>query len=39
MRQARSYGKEFKKQAVKLARELGAKRAAEDLGMLANTLV
>ncbi len=30
MKQARSYDKEFKEQAVKLAKEVGTKKAAEE---------
>ncbi len=38
MRQTRSYDKEYKVQAVKLAKAKGAKRAAEELGIPVNTL-
>ncbi len=38
MRQARSYDKEFKEQAVKLAKEVGTKKAAEELGIPVGTL-
>lgn len=38
MRQARSYDKEFKAQAVKLAREIGTKRAAAEPGIPVGTL-
>ena len=38
MRQARSYDKEYKEQAVKLAKERGTKNAAEELGIPVNTL-
>lgn len=38
MKQARSYDKEFKVQAVKLAKETGTKKAAEELGVPVNTL-
>lgn len=38
MGQARTYTDEFKAQALKLAKEVGAKRAAEELGVPQNTL-
>lgn len=38
MKQARSCDKEFKVQAVKLAKETGTKKAAEGLGVPVNTL-
>lgn len=38
MRETRSYDKEFKAQAVRLAKELGTKRAAEELGIPNGTL-
>lgn len=38
MGQARSYTDEFKAQALKLAKEIGATRAARELGIPANTL-
>lgn len=38
MKQARSYDKEFKVQAVKLAKETGTKKAAAELGVPVNTL-
>lgn len=38
MRQARSYDKEYKEQAVKLAKERGTKNAAVELGIPVNTL-
>ncbi len=38
MRQTRSYDKEFKEQAVKLAKEVGTKKAAEELGIPTGTL-
>ncbi len=38
MRQTRSYDKEYKERAVKLAKEVGTKKAAEDLGIPAGTL-
>ena len=38
MRQARSYDKEYKVQAVKLAKVKGNKTAAAELGIPANTL-
>lgn len=38
MGQARSYTDEFKAQALKLAKEVGATRAARELGIPANTL-
>ena len=38
MGQARTYTEEFKAQAIKLAKEVGSKRAAEELGIPKNTL-
>ncbi len=38
MRQARSYDKEYKIEAVKLAKAKGSKNAAEELGIPVNTL-
>ena len=38
MRQSRSYDKEYKEQAVKLAKASGTKKAAEELGIPINTL-
>ena len=38
MGQARTYTDEFKAQALKLAKEIGTKRAAEELGVPKNTL-
>ena len=38
MGQARTYAEEFKAQAIKLAKEVGSKRAAEELGIPKNTL-
>ena len=38
MKQARSYDKEFKVQAVKLAKEAGTKKAAAEPGIPENTL-
>lgn len=38
MGQARTYTKEFKEQALKLAKEVGNKKAAEELGVPCNTL-
>lgn len=38
MKQARSYDKEYKVQAVKLAKEKGTKSAAAELGIPVNTL-
>ncbi len=38
MRQAKNYDKEFKAQAVKLAKEIGTKKAAEELRIPAGTL-
>ena len=38
MGQARTYTEEFKAQAIKLAKEVGRKRAAEELGIPKNTL-
>lgn len=38
MRQARSFDKEYKVQAVKLAKVKGTKKAAEELGVPVNTL-
>ena len=38
MRQARSYDKEYKEQAVKLAKVSGTKKAAAELGIPVNTL-
>lgn len=38
MKQVRSYDKEFKVQAVKLAEEAGTKRAEEEPGFPAGTL-
>ncbi len=38
IRQARTYMDEFKTQALKLVKEIGTKRAAEELGAPKNTL-
>lgn len=38
MGQARTYTDEFKAQALKLAKEIGTKRATEKLGVPKNTL-
>ena len=38
MGQARTYTEEFKAQAIKLAKEVGTKRASEELGVPKNTL-
>ncbi len=38
MGEARTYTEEFKAQAIKLAKEIGRKRAAEELGIPKNTL-
>lgn len=38
MGQARTYTEEFKAQAIKLAKEVGTKRASEELGIPKNTL-
>ena len=38
MSEARSYDKEYKVQAVKLAKARGTKKAAEELGISVNTL-
>lgn len=38
MGQARKYDQEYKVQAVKLARKVGTKKAAEELGIPSNTL-
>ena len=38
MGQARTYTKEFKAQALKLAKEVGNKKAAEEIGVPYNTL-
>lgn len=38
MGEARTYTEEFKAQAIKLAKEVGRKRAAEELGIPKNTL-
>jgi len=38
MGQARTYTDEFKAQALKLAKEIGTKRTAEELGVPKNTL-
>lgn len=38
MVQARSYDEEFKVQAVKMAKKVGAKKASEELGIPCNTL-
>jgi len=35
----KAYGKEFKEQAVKMAKEVGTKRAAENLGVNYHTLL
>lgn len=38
MGQVRTYTEEFKSQAIKLAKEVGPKRASEELGIPKNTL-
>lgn len=38
MAEAKTYAAEFKEQAVKLAKEIGTKRAADELGIPKNTL-
>lgn len=38
MVQAKTYTEEFKAQAIKLAKEVGTKRASEELGIPKNTL-